>query len=176
VNSYNNKYPVKFPAPFLSFFILTLFLTPATHLSAQKEIENQYQAATQKNSFLTAAKKFLQANENLYQITATEADIDKVLNFCEDSIEYDHFLSAKRKFSFSGKSLWRSGAVSHLGETRNVRLKILNIMTRQNMVVVEYNLSREIKENEDWKRSDRIVISIMEFNKNGKIKKLTDYL
>jgi len=122
------------------------------------------------------ARMFLQANENLYQITAMKSDIDKVLNFCEDSIEYDHILSPDKKFSYSGKSLWRSGTVSHLGETRNVRLKIVHIMERQNIVIVEFNLSREIKEEKAWIRSDRTIISIMEFNKNRKIKKLTDYL
>ena len=151
------------------FFMLLLFLTVG--LSAQSENKN-----LPDESFLTTAKMFLQANENLYQIIATESDIDKALNFCEDSIEYDHILSPEKKFSFSGKSLWRSGAISHLGETRNVSSKILNIMARQNIVIAEFNLSREIKETDGWKRSDRIILSIMEFNKNGRINKLTDYL
>src|SRR5664279_4180207 len=110
-----NKYLSGCRTKFISLPILIPCLFLLAYVSAQTENEIQH-----KESFIPMARMFLQANENLYQITAMKSDIDKVLNFCEDSIEYDHILSPDKKFSYSGKSLWRSGTVSHLGETRNV--------------------------------------------------------
>jgi len=107
---------------------------------------------------------------------ATKESIDEVLNFCSDTIKYDHVLSPEKKFSFIGKEQWRSGSISHLGETRNVRLRILNSVARQNIVITEYTLYRELKTSEGWQNSNGTIISIMEFNGSGKISRLTEYL
>ena len=125
---------------------------------------------------LAIAKNFLLAKQASYQETAKAVDIENVLNFCNDSIAYDHVLSPNKKFSFSGKGVWRNGALSHLGETRNVKLKITNFIQRQNIVIIEFNLHREIKTGNSWKSSTETTVSVMEFDKEHKIKKIIDYL
>jgi len=122
-------------------------------------------------------KEFLMAKENSYQEKATALDVETFLNFCTDNVQYDHVLSENKKFSFTGKDEWRNGSLSHLGETRNARIEITKYIERQNIVIVEYDLYREVKTNEKWEKdSTRTVVSIIEFDAEKKIKKITEYL
>lgn len=134
------------------------------------------QLKAQTNTYSSIAKRFLIAKEKTYQQTATKENIEDVLNFCSDTIKYDHVLSPEKKFSFTGKEQWRSGSLSHLGETRNVKLEILNCLARQNVVITEYTLYRELKTDKGWQNSKGTVMSVMEFDRAGKISRLTDYL
>lgn len=123
------------------------------------------------------AKMFLKAKENSYQVNASEKTVEAMLDFCADSVIYDHILSPEKKFGFSGKEIWRKGSVSHLGETRNAKIKVVDLIERQNMVIVEFTLDREINTDQKWVADKRnTIVSVIEFDKDKKIKKMTDYL
>jgi hypothetical protein len=131
----------------------------------------------QDDSLSTIAKEFLSAKLKSCQERSTREDVEAFLKFCADSVQYDHILSPGRKFSFNGKDQWREGALSHLGETRNARIEVVKYIERQNIVILEYDLYRDIKTNADWKAdSKRTNVTILEFDKNKKIMRLTDYL
>jgi hypothetical protein len=147
----------------ISWIVVSVLLT-SIHLQAQSD------------TFQSIAKRFLSAKEKSYQQTATKENINEVLNFCSDTIKYNHVLSPEKKFSFTGKAGWRSGAISHLGETRKVKLQVLNNVARQNIVIIEYTLYREFKTDKGWQNSKGTIISLMEFDRSGKISRLTDYL
>src|SRR6185312_4585433 len=121
-------------------------------------------------------RKFLFVKQQSYQQNATKENIEAVLDFCSDSVKYDHVLSPDKKFSFDGKKLWRSGAISHLGETRNVKIVIAKLIEKQNLVMVEYELSREVKSGQTWEPSKSTIVSVIEFDKANKIARMTDYL
>jgi len=121
-------------------------------------------------------RSFLFAKQQSYQEKATKENVEVVLNFCSEDIKYDHVLSPDKKFSFDGKKLWRSGAVSHLGETRNVKITITKLIEKQNVVIVEYELSREVKDGQNWQKSKSTIVSVIEFDKKNKIARMTDYL
>jgi len=142
--------------------LITIFT--AGSLYAQSEI------------YPTITKRFLLAKERSYQLTATKADVNTVLDFCSDTVKYDHILSPDKKFSFSEKDQWRSGVISHLGETRGVKLGLSKFIARQNVVIAEYTLYREFKTNKGWQNSTGTIVSVIEFNKANKISRLTDYL
>ncbi len=127
-----------------------------------------------KGSLTDIAKAFLLAEEQSYQQSATRENVEAVLSFCCDTVKYDHVLSPDKKFSFSGKNQWRTGSVSHLGETKNVKLEIVQCIHQQNIVVVEFTLYREVTDG--GQKSKGTILSIIEFNKDSKIDKLTDYL
>jgi hypothetical protein len=138
----------------------------------------QTNAASNKteDKYLRIAHSFLDAKQRSWQQEATAADIDKVLYFCSDTVRYDHKLSPEKEFSFSGKDLWQRGAVSHLGETRNVKISLLKTIQRQNVVMIEFTISREVKNGDKWEPSPQTIVSVMEFDKGDKLKKITDYL
>jgi hypothetical protein len=119
---------------------------------------------------------FLKAKGRSWQRGATSSDVDAVLSFCSDSIRYDHVLSPVKMFSFTGKDIWRRGMISHLGESRNVKLTVLNTIAQQNLLVVQFLLARELSVNGEWRKSEETNVSIIEFGADGKIRKLTDYL
>jgi hypothetical protein len=133
-------------------------------------------AAAQSVDDLKLATNFLSAKERAWQQHATPSDVEKIFGFVSDSVQYNHVLSPAKTFSFTGKDDWRSGMLSHLGETRNVKLKILKSISRQNVVIVEFTLYRELKDGTAWKDSNSTTVSVMEFDEKGKIKKITDYL
>ena len=83
-------------------------------------------------SNLDIVKAYLQARQKSMQENATSEDIDRVIVFYSDSLYYEHVLSAEKKFVFHGKDGLRNGYISHLGDTRNVKIyscfpKILSI-------------------------------------------------
>ncbi|MDB5229653.1 MAG: hypothetical protein JWN76_458 [Chitinophagaceae bacterium] len=121
-------------------------------------------------------KEFLIAKERSYQQYATAEDVVKFLSYCGDSVVYDHILTPAKKFSFTGKDIWKRGAISHLGETRNVKIRVLNIITRQNVVIAEFSMYRETRSKDGWKKEMGKNVSIMEFDDAKKIQKITDYL
>ena len=157
----------------ISIIHFSILFSPVNYQSA---ISGNYDRELQ-DSFLKIAKGFLLAKEKTFQEKATSQDVDSFLSFCSDSVQYEHILSPDKKFSFTGKEQWRDGVISHLGETRNAKIEIVKSIERQNIVIIEYNLYREIKTGGSWKKdSKKITVSVLEFDKDKKIKKITDYL
>lgn len=157
----------------ISTIHFSILFSPLNYHSA---ISGNYDRELQ-DSFLKIAKDFLSAKEKSFQEKATKEDVNLFLSFCSDSVQYDHFLSPEKKFSFTGKEQWRDGAISHLGETRNAKIEIVKSIERQNIIIIEYNLYREIKTNGSWKKdSKKTTVSVLQFDKDKKIKKITDYL
>jgi len=156
--------------------LLFVFITCFLH----KPLASPHSFVNNKNvpndTLLRLSKEFLLSKEKAYQQKATEKDVERVLNFCSDSVNYHHILSPEKKFSFSGKDLWKAGMIAHLGETKNAKIRILNFMQRQNVVIIEFELSREVQGKNGWEKSFVTTVSVIEFDSNGKIVKLTDYL
>src|SRR6266498_4684686 len=73
-------------------------------------------------------------------------DVEKVMDFYSDTLYYEHMLSSEKKFIFNGKNDLRNGYVSHLGETRNVKITLLNLIEKQNILVAEYSIQRELSQ------------------------------
>jgi len=119
-------------------------------------------------------KMYLKAKEKIMQQDATVEDIEKVMHFYSDTLYYEHVLSAEKKFLFHGKDDLRSGYISHLGETGNAKITVLNLIEKQNIVIVEYSSKREIISNHKTEESQ--IVSLYEFDNNGKIKHMVDYL
>lgn len=108
------------------------------------------------------------------QENATPADIDRVMSFYSDSLYYEHVLSAEKKFVFHGKDDLRNGYISHLGETRNVKIALINYIQKQNILVAEYFTTREIIAN--GKIEEYKTVLLYELDENGKITHVIDYL
>jgi len=119
-------------------------------------------------------KEYLKSKEKIMQQNAIAEDVEKLMSFYSDSLYYEHILSAEKKFVFHGKDDLRSGYISHLSETKNAKITLLNLIERQNIVVVEYSLTREIISSH--KTEESRIVSIFEFDDSGKIKHLIDYL
>ena len=119
-------------------------------------------------------KEYLKSKENIMQQNATTKDVGKLMSFYSDSLYYEHVLSPEKKFVFHGKDDLRSGYTSHLGETNNAKITLLNLIERQNIMIVEYSLTREIISSHKTEESK--IVSIFEFDDSGKIKHMTDYL
>jgi len=119
-------------------------------------------------------KKYLNSKENIMQQNATTEDVEKLMSFYSDNLYYEHVLSPEKKFAFHGMDDLRSGYTSHLGETANAKITLLNLIERQNIVIVEYSLTREIISSH--KTEETKIVSVFEFDDNRKIKHMTDYL
>lgn len=125
-------------------------------------------------SNLNIIKAYLQAKQKCMQQGATKADVEKLVSFYSDTLNYEHVLPSGKKFVFHGTDDLRNGYISHLGETRNVKISLLNYIERQNILVAEYSSRREIissGKNEEYK-----TVSLYEFDESGKIKYVIDYL
>jgi len=119
-------------------------------------------------------KAYLQARQKSMQEDATEKDIEKLMTFYADSLYYEHILSPQKKFVFHGKDDLQNGYISHLGETRNVKIVLTNYIEKQNILVAEYSTTREIistRKIEEYK-----TVSFYELDENGKIVHVIDYL
>ncbi len=125
-------------------------------------------------SNLNIIKAYLQARQKSMQQDATSADVENVLNFYSDTLYYEHVLSADKKFIFHGKNDLRNGYLSHLGETRNVTISLVNYIEKQNILIVEYTTSREIISS--GKNEKYTTVSLYEWDESGKIKRVVDYL
>ena len=125
-------------------------------------------------SNLDIVKAYLQARQKSMQENATSEDIDRVIVFYSDSLYYEHVLSAEKKFVFHGKDGLRNGYISHLGETRNVKIALVNYIQKQNIFVAEYSTTREIIAN--GKVEEYKTVSLYELDENGKIIHVIDYL
>jgi len=101
-------------------------------------------------------------------------DVEKVMDFYSDTLYYEHMLSSEKKIIFNGKSDLRNDYVSHLGETRNVKITLLNLIEKQNILVAEYSIQSEIIST--GKTEDSKIVSWYEFDSSGKIKRMIDYL
>ena len=119
-------------------------------------------------------KEYLKSKENIMQQNATTEDVEKLMSFYSDNLYYEHVLSPEKKFAFHGKDDLRSGYTSHLGETANAKITLLNLIERQNIVIAEYSLTREIISSH--KTEETKIVSVFEFDDNRKIKHMTDYL
>ena len=119
-------------------------------------------------------KEYLKSKENIMQQNATTEDVEKLMSFYSDNLYYEHVLSPEKKFVFHGKDDLRSGYTSHLGETANAKITLLNLIERQNIVIAEYSLTREIISSH--KTEETKIVSVFEFDDNRKIKHMTDYL
>ena len=108
------------------------------------------------------------------QENATSEDIDRVIVFYSDSLYYEHVLSAEKKFVFHGKDGLRNGYISHYGETRNVKIALVNYIQKQNIFVAEYSTTKEIIAN--GKIEEYKTVSLYELDENGKIIHVIDYL
>ena len=119
-------------------------------------------------------KEYLKSKENIMQQNATTEDVEKLMSFYSDNLYYEHVLSPEKKFAFHGMDDLRSGYTSHLGETANAKITLLNLIERQNIVIAEYSLTREIISSH--KTEETKIVSVFEFDDNRKIKHMTDYL
>ena len=119
-------------------------------------------------------KEYLRSKEKIMQHKATTEDVEKLMSFYSDSLYYEHVLSPEKKFVFHGKDDLRSGYISHLGETNNAKITLLNLIEKQNIVIVEYSLTREIISSHKTEESK--IVSIFEFDDSRKIKHMTDYM
>ncbi|HYK46812.1 MAG TPA: nuclear transport factor 2 family protein [Parafilimonas sp.] len=119
-------------------------------------------------------KEYLKSKENIMQQNATTEDVEKLMSFYSDSLYYEHVLSPEKKFAFHGKDDLRSGYTSHLGETNDAKIKLLTLIEKQNIVIVQYSLIREIISSHKTEESK--IVSIFEFDDKAKIKHMTDYL
>jgi hypothetical protein len=97
-------------------------------------------------------KMYLKAKEKIMQQDATVEDVEKVMHFYSDTLYYEHVLSAEKKFLFHGKDDLRSGYISHLGETGNAKITVLNLIEKQNIVIVEYSSKRKLSQTTKQKK------------------------
>jgi hypothetical protein len=153
---------------------LLIFIS-SIHGEAENSMKT-FSGIQEENEYLKLVKLLLAAKEKSWEADATIADVDAVLNFYSDSLNYDHMISPTKHFSFTGKELLKSGIVSHLGETRNVKLKILKYIATQNVVVVEYSLKREVKTAEGWKQQQSKSVMIIDFDSAHKIQHISEYI
>src|SRR3954470_18982899 len=107
--------------------LLLLFLAMNTHAFSTQD------TASEVKSNLDIIKAYLQARQKSMQEDAGEDDIEKVMNFYSDSLYYEHVLSPEKKFVFHGKDDLRNGYASHIGETRNVKIALINYIEKQNI-------------------------------------------
>jgi len=150
----------------MKIFLLFLAMHSYTFFSSHE--------VSDEKSNLDIVKAYLQARQKSMQENATSEDIDRVIVFYSDSLYYEHVLSAEKKFVFHGKDGLRNGYISHLGETRNVKIALVNYIQKQNIFVAEYSTTREIIAN--GKIEEYKTVSLYELDENGKIIHVIDYL
>lgn len=119
-------------------------------------------------------KAYLQARQRSMQEDASEKDIETLMTSYADSLYYEHVLSSQKKFIFHGKDDLQNGYISHLRETRNVKIVLVNYIEKQNIVVAEYSTTREIIST--GKMEEYKTVSFYELDENGKIVHVIDYL
>lgn len=116
-------------------------------------------------SDLNTIKNYLKAKQQAWQENATKEDVEKLLDFCSDSLYYEARAFCRKKFTFHGKDDLRIGYISHLGETRNVKIELINSIEKQNIVVAEYSIIREIIATGEVENNR--TVSFFEFDSNA---------
>jgi hypothetical protein len=102
----------------MKIFLLFLAISNYTFFSSHEVNDTK--------SNLDIIKAYLQVRQKSMHQNATPEDIDRVMSFYADSLYYEHVLSSKKKFVFHGKDDLRNGYISHLGETKNVKIILVN--------------------------------------------------
>ena len=142
-------------------------------------ILNTYNCLTVSNTAILRSnvniiEAYLKAKEKTMQENATKDDVENLLAFYADSLYYEHILSPEKKFIFKAKEDLRNGYMDHLGETRNVKITMINHIEKQNVVIAEYSIQREIISTGKTEKSS--TVSFYELDESGKIKHVIDYL
>ena len=108
---------------------------------------------------------YLKAKEKTMQENATKHDVENLLAFYADSLYYEHILSPEKKFIFKTKEDLRNGYMDHLGETRNVKIILINHIEKQNVVIAQYSIQREIISTGKTEKSN--TVSSYELDESG---------
>ena len=111
------------------------------------------------------------ARAKMMEQNASSADVDRFLTFCADKLVYEDPVVSVRT---EGKNNIRDGMSSHLGETRNPHLHLINEIAAANVVVLEENLSFDYQQGAAWLHQIRRQVTIFEFD-GEKIRRIADY-
>jgi hypothetical protein len=150
-----------FRTTFVFLLLLTLF---GISLEAQ-------QTSLAPDQLIQIAGDYLRAREaSMGQSSGKEA-VEKVVAFCTDDVVYEH---PEFHIKVEGKENMRSGMMSHVGETRNPKITILNKIAGHNMVVIESTEAFEVEKDGKWEPYSRKRVTLFEFDQN-KIARIVDY-
>jgi SnoaL-like domain len=107
----------------------------------------------------TLVRAFLTAQEAMMQDGAGEAQLRAVTAFLSDSVVYDH---PRAGAHLLGKGIITDGFQGFLGSTRLARITVLSLVASPAVVVVEANVSFEVRDTAGWAPYARTQISVFE--------------
>ena len=118
-----------------------------------------------------AAQRFLDRFEAMQQATATEADVDRLVELFTDDVSYEH---AKVGAVVRGKAQLRAGFVAHLGEVRGDRTRVVRWAKGPRFVALEVQRDFEVKSGSGWQPVHRAQLLILEQDQSGLIRRVFD--
>ena len=102
---------------------------------------------------------------------ATAADVDRLLELYADDAVYEHPHAGAR---VEGKAQMRKGVGSHLGETRNPKLQVTQIIGGESFAVVEMNVHLDLHDEDKWVALERRQVVVLEI-KDSRIQRIIDH-
>jgi hypothetical protein len=120
---------------------------------------------------------YMKLKEKSFQLKATPGDVEKLINFYNDSIRVEHIFSPDLIIPVIGKKDIRNGMVSHLGETKDVSLSIINRIAYKSVVIIQWKMFRKvIQKDGSWIREEKEIVSLFEFDRQGKMLYIMEYV
>jgi len=117
------------------------------------------------------AQRFLAAFQAMQQAGATEADVDRLLALCTEDVVYEH---SRVGAVVRGKKDLRAGFVSHLGEVRGDRTRVVRSAKGPKLVALEVSREFEVKDGNGWRPVSRTQLLVLERNEKGLIRRVLD--
>lgn len=117
------------------------------------------------------ARQWVQRLSATMQEHASQNDVDHLLEIYADDAVYEH---PHAKARIEGKAVMRKGISSHLGETRNPNLQIVQILSGAGFAVVEFKLGMDISDDQRWVPMSRRQVVVLEFD-GTQIKRVIDH-
>jgi len=117
------------------------------------------------------ALRFLAAFQAMQQAGATEADVDRLLALCTEDVVYEH---SRVGAVVRGKKDLRAGFVSHLGEVRGDRTRVVRSAKGPKLVALEVSREFEVKDGNGWRPVSRTQLLVLERNEKGLIRRVLD--
>jgi ketosteroid isomerase-like protein len=119
----------------------------------------------------TLARVWLQRLAGTMEEQASEADVDRLLDLYNDDVVYEHPKAGAR---VAGKSAIRDGVSSHLHETRNPELQVVQLISGDNFAVVEVAVKFDIHDGSKWLPLSRRQVIVLEM-KGERIQRIIDH-
>lgn len=128
-------------------------------------------ANAQQSESQALARTWVQRLSATMEEHASQRDVDHLLELYADDAIYEH---PHAKARVEGKDSLRKGISAHLGETRNPKLQVIQVVAGNGFAVIEFKASMDIFDDNRWAPAQRRQVVVLEFD-GERINRITDH-